>query len=313
MIRRWTLQQIRLFEAVARHRSYTRAAEELHLSQPAVSIQIKRLEESIGMPLLEQLGKKIFLTRAGEEVYATAVGVLNQLKQLAASVGDLKGHVAGPLCLACVTSAQFFMPHFLGRFLREHPEVQPQLKVTNRERVIERLISNEDDFVVMGQVPDGLTLSSRPFLENLLVPISYRDHPLAHERDIPLERFAAENHLIREVGSGTRSAMEGLVAEHRRSLNVYMELGSTEAIKQAVIAGLGVSVVSASTLSAELESGRIAILDVVGFPLRRTWNAVHLAGKHLSLTAATFLEFMVREGAAELASLQSIMAAARSD
>jgi DNA-binding transcriptional LysR family regulator len=295
MIHHWTLQQMRLFEAVARHRSFTRAAEELHLTQPAVSIQIKRLGDSIGMPLIEQVGKKLFLTHAGEEVYATSREVAGQLKQLAGTLADMKGRVAGPLRIGAVSSAKFFLPDFLGRFLREHPDVKPLLKVTNRERVIERLIANEDDFVVMGQVPGDLSLSVHPFLENVLVPIAHPDHPLARERGIPLEQFAAERFLMREPGSGTRLTTERLLTERGILANTYMELGSSEAIKQAVMAGLGVSVQSMSSMSLEVEIGRIAMLDVAGFPLRGMWHAVHLQGKHLSLTATTFLEFLVTE------------------
>ncbi len=295
MIHHWTLQQMRLFEAVARHRSFTRAAEELHLTQPAVSIQIKRLGDSIGMPLIEQVGKRLFLTHAGEEVYATSREVAGQLKRLAGTLADMKGRVAGPLRVGAVSSAKFFLPDFLGRFLREHPDVKPLLKVTNRERVIERLIANEDDFVVMGQVPGDLSLSVHPFLENVLVPIAHPDHPLARESGIPLEQFAAERFLMREPGSGTRLTTERLLTERGIMANTYMELGSSEAIKQAVMAGLGVSVQSMSSMSLEVEIGRIAMLDVEGFPLRGMWHAVHLQGKHLSLTGTTFLEFLVTE------------------
>lgn len=298
MIYHWTLQQFRLFEAVARHHSYTRAAEELCLTQPAVHIQVKRLEISMGLPLTEVVGKKILLTRAGEEVYATAVAVRTQLEALAGSLTDIKGKVAGPLRIGTVTSANFFMPHFLGHFLREYPDVQPLLKVANRERVIERLAANEDDFVVMGQVPDNIALSVHPFMDNILVPIAHPEHPLAGRRRIALETFAEERFLMRETGSGTRSATERLFAEHGLKAAIYMELGSSESIKQAVMAGLGVSVQSTSSLALERETGRIVALDVVGFPLHRMWHAVHLNGKHLSLTAATFLAFLVREGAA---------------
>jgi DNA-binding transcriptional LysR family regulator len=303
MIHHWTLQQLRLFEAVARHRSFTRAAEELHLSQPAVSIQVKRLEGSIGLPLFEQVGKKLFLTRAGEEVFAAAGDVVGRLRALAGAVADMKGKVAGPLKVAAVSSTTYFMPDFLGRFLRAWPEVQPQLTVTNRASVIERLAANEDDFVIMGRVPEQLPLTVHPFLENPLVPIAHPDHPLARESAIPLARFAAERFLMRERGSGTRAATERLLAGAGLEAQVYIELGSSEAIKHGVMAGLGVSVMSRSGLELELETGRIVQLPVEGFPLARMWHAVHLAGKRLSLTAATFLDFLLREGA-QVAGLQ---------
>lgn len=300
MIHHWTLQQMRLFEAVARLRSYTRAAQELHLTQPAVHIQVKRLEETMGLPLIEAVGKKLLLTHAGEQVYATTIAVMAQLEDLKVALMHMKGKVAGPLRIAAVTSAEFFMPHFLGHFLRDHPEVQPLLKVANREQVIKRLTANEDDFVVMGQVPEGMALAVNPFMDNLLVPIAHPEHPLAARRKIPLEELATERFLMREPGSGTRSATERRFAERGLKVSVYMELGSTEAIKQAVMAGLGVSVQSTSSLRLELETGRIVALDVVGFPLRRKWHAVHLQGKRLSLTAATFLAFLAREGLGSL-------------
>ena len=296
MIHHWTLQQMRLFEAVARLRSYTRAAEELHLTQPAVHIQVKRLEESMGLPLIEAVGKKLLLTHAGEQVHAATIAVMARLEDLNVTLAHMKGKVGGPLRIAAVTSAEFFMPHFLGQFLRDHPEVQPLLKVANREQVIKRLTASEDDFVIMGQVPDGMALAVNPFMDNLLVPIAHPAHPLAQRRRIPLEALAQERFLMREPGSGTRSATERRFAERRLAVSVYMELGSTEAIKQAVMAGLGVSVQSTSSLRLELETGRIVALDVVGFPLRRKWHAVHLKGRHLSLTAATFLAFLAREG-----------------
>lgn len=292
MLHRITLQQLRLFESVARHGSYTRAAEEMHLSQPAVSVQVARLQSAVGLPLIEQVGRTLRLTHAGEQVYAAAAEVLARLSGLAESLGDLKQRVAGPLRLAAVTSAKFFLPHLLGRFLREYPDVQPVLTVTNRERVLERLRAHEDDLVIMGQVPGDLALAVHPFLDNLLVPIAPPDHPLAGRHGVPLAAFAAERFLVREPGSGTRAAADRLFAAHGLSPTPYMELGSGEAIKQAVMAGLGVSVQSAASIDLELETGRLVILDVVGFPLHRVWHAVHPEGRRLTHTASAFLAFL---------------------
>ena len=297
MINHWTLQQLRLFEAVARHRSYTRAAEELCLTQPAVHIQVRRLEEIVGLPLIERVGKKLLLTRAGEEVYTATVAVMNQLRALTGEIADMKGKVAGPLKMAVVTSAKFFMPHFLGLFVHEYPEVAPQLTVTNRARVLERLAENVDDFVIMGQIPNDMDLTVRPFMDNLLVVVAHPDHPMAGRTDIPLEEIVRERFLLREVGSGTRSSAAQMFAEHGFEVEPYMELGSSEAIKQAIMADLGISVLALSSLELELEARRVVILDVAGFPLHRTWYAVHLQGKHLGLTASVFLDFLVKEGA----------------
>ncbi|MHB1566746.1 MAG: LysR family transcriptional regulator [Acidiferrobacter sp.] len=296
MLNHWTLQQLRLFEAVARHRSYTRAAEELCLTQPAVHIQVKRLEEAIGLPLIERVGKKLLLTRAGEEVYETTLAVMTNLKTLSGTITDMKGKVAGPLKIAVVTSAKFFMPHFLGLFVHKFPDVQPQLKVTNRARVLERLAGNQDDFVIMGQIPDHSDLAVQPFMDNPLVVVANPEHPLVGKKNIPLESIANERFLLREVGSGTRSATTQLFTEHGLSVQPYMELGSSEAIKQAIMADLGVSVLSLSSLELELESRRIVILDIKGFPLHRMWYAVFLGGKKLGLTASVFLDFLVQEG-----------------
>lgn len=297
MIHHWTLQQLRLFEAVARHKSYTRAAEELNLSQPAVYIQVKRLEESMGLPLIEQSGKKLLITRAGDLVYDAVVEVLSKLSSLHLSLNDMKGKVAGPLKLSAVTSAKFFMPHILGRFLRIYPDVQPQLTVTNRLRISERLAGNLDDFVILGQqFPEPLDLTMHPFMENPLVLAAHPDHPMRDRKNIPISELAGERILVREAGSGTRSAAEELFAKAGITLRPYMELGSGEAIKQAIMAGLGVSVIPLASLSLELRYGQIVVLDVDNFPLHRMWHAVHLKGKQLGLTAKVFLDFLIEEG-----------------
>ena len=297
MIHHWTLQQMRLFESVARHKSYTRAAEELNLSQPAVYIQVKRLEESMGLPLIEQTGKKLLITRAGELVYEAVVEVLSRLASLHLSLNDMKGKVAGPLKLSAVTSAKFFMPHILGRFLRIYPDVQPQLIVTNRLRITERLTDNLDDFVILGQqIPESLDLTMHPFMDNPLVLAAHPDHPMRDRKNIPSSELQRERFLVREAGSGTRSVAEELFAKEGSILKPYMELGSGEAIKQAIMAGLGVSVIPLASLSLELRYGQIILLDVENFPLHRMWHAVHLKGKQLGLTARVFLEFLVEEG-----------------
>jgi DNA-binding transcriptional LysR family regulator len=297
MIHHWTLQQLRLFEAVARLKSYTRAAEELNLSQPAVYIQVKRLEESMGLPLIEQAGKKLLITRAGDLVYEAVVEVLSRLSSLHMSLSDMKGKVAGPLKIAAVTSAKFFLPHILGRFLRSYPDVQPQLTVTNRLRISERLAENQDDFVILGQqIPEDLDLAMHPFMDNPLVLAAHPDHPLRDRKNIPISDLAGERMLVREAGSGTRSATEELFDKAGLVMRPYMELGSGEAIKQAIMAGLGVSVLPLASLTLELRYGQIVLLDIENFPLHRTWHAAHLKGKQLGLTAKVFLEFLIEEG-----------------
>lgn len=291
----FTLQQLKLFEAVARHRSYTRAAEELFLTQPAVSIQVKRLEDSAGLPLLELVGKRLYLTPAGREVYEACKEVLMRLESLEEEIISMRGKVRGPLNIAVVTSGKYFMPHLLGAFLHQYPEVQPRLTVTNRARVISRLSNNDDDLLIMGQVPDHYDVEVKPFLENPLVVIAHPDHPLTREKNIPLERLVQERRLTREDGSGTRMAFDRLLTEHNLNFRPYMELGSSEAIKQAVMANLGISVLSLHNARLELAAGLIAMVDVQGFPLKRTWYAVHLKNKKLPLVVKTFLDFILAE------------------
>lgn len=292
-----TLQQLRLFDAVARLGNVTQAAREVGLTQPAVSIQLKRLEENAGMPLIEQVGKRLFLTPAGREMQAAGDDILARLRRLDDALDDLRHTVRGPLEVAVVTTAKYVIPHLLGAFVAIHPEVTPRLTVTNRARVLERLAENRDDLVIMGQVPDDLDLDAVPFLENPLVVVAPPGHALVGAGVVPLARLAGERFLIREPGSGTRSAFERLLAGQGLAIRPYMELGSTEAIKQGVMAGLGLSVLSRQSVDLELASGLMAVLEVEGFPLLRRWYAAHLRGKTLSRTARTFLDFLVSESA----------------
>jgi DNA-binding transcriptional LysR family regulator len=288
-----TLQQLKLFESVFRNNSYTRASEELHLTQPAVSIQIKRLEEQVGMPLFEQVGKKIFPSQAGSRLYDASLDILSRVEDLRNSIEELKGEVKGSLQMSVVTTAKYFMPHLLGMFLKDYPDVEPRLKFTNRANVVDRLLQNKDDFVVMGQIPKDVKLETYPFLENILVPVAPPDHPLANKKNIPLKKLIKERHLVREPGSGTRLAFERLLENNGLHIEPYMELGSSEAIKQGVMAGLGLAVMSLHILKLESAANKLAILDVEGFPLKRRWYAVHLKGKTLSLTAKTFLDYIL--------------------
>jgi len=296
-LRHITLHQLRLFNSLGKHLSFTRAAEELHLSQPAVSIQIKRLEESVGMPLVEQIGKRIFLTSVGSELFDASNDVLNRLKVLNEDMIGMEQGIKGPLSLAAVTSAKYFMPHMVGAFLRDYPAVEPSLTISNRSEAIRRLEQNLDDLVIMGTVPGNLELEVRYFLDNPLVVVAPPDHPLVGQRNIPLERIAEERFISREVGSGTRAARKRLFAEHGLEAKTYMELGSGEAIKQAVMARMGISVISLHNLRLELDAGLLAVLDVQHYPLMRKWHAVHLQGKKLSKTSQRFLDFLLKDGA----------------
>lgn len=291
----FTFQQLKLFEAVFRNASYTRAAEELHLTQPAVSIQIKRLEEQVGLPLFELMGKKIFPTVAGKTMYEASCDILTRIEEVKNTVESLKGDVKGPLQLSVVTTSKYFMPHLLGTFLAKYPDVEPKLVFTNRSKVIHRLHNNEDDFVVMGQIPSDEKLETYPFLENILVPVVHPDHPLASKEKITLQDLVSERFLVREEGSGTRLVFARLLEKNGLEIEPYMELGSSEAIKQGVMAGLGLAILSLHSLRLEQAANKLVVLDVEGFPLKRRWFAVHMKGKKLSLVARTFLDFILAE------------------
>ncbi len=291
-----TLRQLQIFEAVVRLQGYTKAAEALHLSQPTVSMQIKKLCETLGLPLLEQVGRTVHPTAAGRDVYATAREVLGGIMALEDLTSAHKDVVKGGLSLAVISSATYFMPHLLGAFLNRHPDVQPRLTITNRAKVLERLKSNQDDLLIMGQVPKEIAVEAYPFIDNEMVVVAPPNHPLLRQKNISLETLAEERFLVRESGSGTRLAVDRLAAEHNVSITPFMELGSAEAIKQGVLAGLGISVLSKRNIGLELESGHIAILDVQHFPLVRRWYAVHLGGKKLSLAARSFLDYILTEG-----------------
>lgn len=299
-----TIQQLRVFETVARHSNVTRAAEELFLTQPAVSIQVKRLEENVGYRLFDHLGKRIFLTAAGEELYQASRDILDRLAELEGTLDERHDRVRGPLRVSVVTTAQFFMPRLLGAFLKEHPEVEPRLTVTNRAKVLSRLSENLDDLVIMGQVPNDMDVNAYRFISNNLVVVAHPEHPLANrKRAIPLQRIVEERFLSREEGSGTRSAVDRLLAEHDLRIAPYMDLGSDEAIKQGVMAGLGISVLSTLSFRLEQTHGLLTPLHVAGFPLIRPWHCVHHRGKHLSKTAQSFLDFL-RDKGEELLSMR---------
>lgn len=306
-LRHVTLHQLRLFQSLGTHLSYTRVAEELFLTQPAVSIQIKRLEESVGIPLVEQMGKRIYLTEAGKELFEASRDVLDRLRVLSEDMTGMEQGIKGPISLAAITTAKFFIPHLLGAFLKNYPEVEPRITFTNQARVVGRLENNMDDIVIMGTLPENMDLEAQYFLDNPIVVVAHPSHPLVGQKHIPLERIAQERFIAREPGSGTRAARERLFAEHGLKVNVYMELGSSEAIKQAVMAGLGISVLSLHSLRLELDSGLLAMLDVEHFPMMRKWYAVHLKGKKLSNTARMFLDFLLNDGAHILEKVQPHM------
>jgi DNA-binding transcriptional LysR family regulator len=288
-----SLRQVQIFEAVARTLSYTRAAEELHLTQPAVFTQIKQLEGSVGMPLLERIGKRLHLTDAGCEVLTTCCDMLGGLERLEMRLADMQGLKRGRLRVAMVTTAKYLVPRLLAEFCVRYPGIEASLTVTNREKLLARIANNEDDLAILGAPPEGMDVVATPIADNPLVVIARNDHALARRKRVPLARIAEEPFILREPGSGTRLATERHFAEHGLKLKVRMELGSNEAIKQAIAGGLGVSVLSQHTIALDGTGGLLQPLDIAGFPLQRKWYVAYPAGKHLSAVAEAFLAHLL--------------------
>ncbi|WP_042490425.1 LysR family transcriptional regulator [Anabaena sp. PCC 7108] len=286
-----TLHQLKVFEAAARHGSFTRAAEELFLTQPTVSMQIKQLTKSVGLPLFEQVGKRLFLTEAGRELFTTCRQIFETIAQFEMTVADLKGLKQGQLRLAVITTAKYIIPRLLGPFCQLYPGIDISLQVTNHERILERMVNNLDDLYIMSQVPDHLDVNVKAFLENPLVVFAPVNHPLAQEKNIPIEKLVDQPFIMREPGSGTRRAVQSLFDEHGIKVKVKLELGSNEAIKQAIAGGLGISVLSRHTLLTD--SSEFSILDVQHFPMKRTWYMVYPSGKQLSIVARTYYEYLL--------------------
>lgn len=292
-----TLHQFKVFEATARHGSFTRAAEELFLTQPTVSMQVKQLTKAVGLPLFEQVGKKLYLTDAGRELFSTCQDIFSRLDQLEMRVADMKGMKQGQLRLAVITTAKYFVPRLLGPFCQIYPGIDVSLIVTNHEQVIERLSDNQDDLYIMSQLPEHMDIEAYPFLDNPLVVIAPNSHPLAGKKNIPISELVGEHFIMREPGSGTRRSVQKLFDQEGISVKVRLELGSNEAIKQAIAGGLGLSVLSRHTLTPESSNSELTVLDVQGFPIHRNWYAVYLSGKQLSVVASTFLDYLKVEAA----------------
>ncbi|MGD8484802.1 MAG: LysR family transcriptional regulator [Thioalkalispiraceae bacterium] len=291
-----TFRQLKVFEAVARNLSYTQAAQELHLTQPAVSMQIKQLEDQAGLRLLEQVGKKIYLTEAGREMYHYSRTIARELEEAGNVMEQLKGLESGRLEITVATTANAFATRMLARFKQTHPGVTISLDVTNRERLLRQLSENEKDLAIMGRPPESEELVAESFADNPLVVVAAPEHPLAGEKNIPLKALQDETFVVREQGSGTRTAMQRFFDEHNMVITSSLEMNENEAIKQAVQAGMGLGIVSLHTLELELETGRLVILDVEDFPIMRHWYLVHLKGKRLPPMAETFKDYVLAEG-----------------
>jgi LysR family transcriptional regulator, low CO2-responsive transcriptional regulator len=300
-MRNVTLRQMRVFATVARRLSFTRAARELHLTQPAVSQQMKLLEAEVGLPLFEQIGRKVHLTAAGSELLSHADRLMDVLREAGESLAAMRGLKRGVLKLAAVSTAKYFTPSLLSAFTAEYREVTIKFSVGNREEAIRQLAANDTDLVIMGRSPRELDTTAEPFAKHPFVIIASPQHPLAAKRRIRLQQLSGENFVIREEGSGTRASMEHVFRDRNATFRASMEAGSNETIKQSVMAGMGISFISMHTIGLELATKKLAILDVVGLPVVRDWFVIHLREKKLPPIAAAFRGFLLQRGAGIIA------------
>jgi LysR family transcriptional regulator, low CO2-responsive transcriptional regulator len=308
VLRNATLRQLKIFETVARRLSFSRAAEELYLTQPAVSTQVKQLEEHAGLPLFEQLGKRIFLTAAGNEMLHYSRAILDQFREADDAMARLKGISGGTLNVAVISAGDYFFPRLLAAFTRRNTDVRLNLAVHNREELLHQLSDNLTDLAVMVRPPHELDTENISFAPHPYVIVAPPDHPLVGRKNIPLEALADEPFIVRERGSDTWNSMEEGFAGRLNNLNISMEITSTETIKQAVIAGMGLSFLSAHTISMELQVGKLAVLDIEGFPVMLNWYVVHRHHKRLPPVALAFKHFLVEEGAAQIEAITQIVA-----
>ncbi len=295
-MKRVSLRQLTVFAEVARRLNITAAANALHLTQPAVTLQVKDLEESCGVPLLERVGRKIFLTEAGTEVAACAASVSENLRETQERLDALRGLKKGLLKIGAVSTAKYFAPSLLAAFTPSYPSVTIRFSVGNREETIRHLAENEVDLAIMGRPPREIETVAEPFAKHPLVIIAAPSHPLARKRRIPLEKLKGENFLIREEGSGTRASMERVFKEAQIAYQASMEVSSNETIKQAVIAGLGISFLSAHTVGLELKARKLVALQVAGLPVMRDWYVIYRKDKRLSPIAEAFRGFVLENG-----------------
>ena len=293
-----TFRQLEIFEAIARLGSFTRASEELFLTQPTVSMQIKKLTDLVGVPLLVQTGKKAALTTDGRELAQACREISAILDRFTMSVAERQGLKKGRLSLMAITTAAYFAPRLLGEFARLYPGIDVSLRVTNREQVLASMANNLDDLYLMGTPPEEIDVVAIPVMDNPIAVLAAPGHPLAKQRKIPLQRLAEEPWIMRESGSGTRKAIERLFHAHGLEVRPRLELGSTEAIKQAILAGLGISAISTQALVLN-PPGQFALLDAEGFPVLRHWYAVHPEGQPISVVARAFLDFLHERQAGE--------------
>lgn len=294
---RMTLRQLQVFRSVCEHRSYSRAADVMALTQPAVSLQMRQLEGLVGQPLFEYVGRKLYLTEAGTTLLAASEEIFVRIESLEMQLSAQQGTLQGELRLAVVSSIQYLTPHIFAAFRQRYPQVSFQLSVGSRAQVIQRLRENEDDLVLMGMVPEGRALEFYPFLNNPIIAVAAPDHPLTAHTELALDAIESHNFLQREPGSGIRKACDEFFQQKRVHLEQTVQLGSGEAVIQGAIAGLGIGMVSAHSAAPWLNNGQLVSLDFTDLPFFRSWCVVHPRGKRLSPVAEAFQSFLKEERA----------------
>lgn len=288
-----TLRQLTVFLTAARHLHFTRAAQELGMTQPSVSMQVRQLEENFGVALFEQVGKRTFLTEAGHELYRYGRAIDHQLAEAKTVLERLKGAHGGRLRLAIGVSAKYFMPRLLAAFTVNRPDVVIDLHIAGRDGLLDQLENNECDIAVMGSPPEEDGMMAHPFLEDPLVVIAPAGHPLAGERKLPLARLKSERFLMREPGSDTCDVVDDFFGQHSFVPSTSMIVNSNEAIKQSVLAGIGLAIVPIHSVTLELEVGRMVVLDLDKPILQHTWYLVHRREKRFSAVAEAFKGFVL--------------------
>ncbi len=296
-MRHATLRQLRIFEAVARLGSYSRAAEEVHITQPAVSVQMRQLEALVGLPLIELVGKALTLTAAGREVLEYSRRILEEQRDAEKAIAAIRGVDAGELAIAVVSTAKYFAPRVLMEFWHAYPGLQLKLNIQNRDLTLRALSNNDVDLAIMGRPPEKMAAVAEKFAPHPHVIIAPANHHLAKRKSIRLEEIVNEPFLVRELGSGTRLLTDRLFANHGLQLNPRMEIASNETIKQAVIAGMGLSLLSAHTLGLEGRMRRLIVLNVKGLPLVRNWHVIYRKGKRLTPAAVALRDMLLKRGA----------------
>ncbi len=300
LLNRLTFRQLQVFQVVFRKLSYSKAAEQLGLTQPAVSAQMRQLESALGQPMFDYVGKQLYVTPAGEQLEQVIRGIFSDLESLQMNLYQLEGQLRGELRICVVSSAEIIVPYLLKGFLERYPQVNARLTVLNRANATERLLQNRDDMVIMGIVPDTRLLSRQPFFDNPLIPVVKAGHPILQRENIDQQAFFDAGILMRELGSGSRAAIEDWCKSQRVQLKPVMELGSNEATKHAVLAGLGVAVLPYANVLAELRLGTLVSPSIKGFPLKRSWCAVYPSSKQPTPVMQAFLDHIGGEGASML-------------